>query len=152
MTACREQILAAVATALGTITAVTGLTVERDRGEDQPLLETELPRLLVYDDGDVEDPLFTGGRDFIMTVAVEGVVTAATALLAQQAAAVLRAEVDRVLLVEPFLGGLAIRDLRIADEGEPPRLLPDGADPVEGFARMVVVEYATSETDPEVFA
>ncbi len=151
MTACREQILAAVATALGTITSVAGLAVERERGDDQPVDETELPRLVVIADDEAEDPIWTGERDYSITVAVEGYVAAASALEAQQAAAVLRAEVDRVLLAEPFLGGLQIRDLRIEDEGEPARLLPDGADAIEAFVRQVVVEYATAETDPDVF-
>ena len=151
MTECREQILAAVAVALATITSVAGLAVERDRADDQPLQDDELPRLIVYDDGDAEDPLFTGERDFTITVAVEGYASGATPLLAQQAAAILRAEVDRVLLADPPLGGLA-RDVRIGAEPEPGRLELAGADPVESFARAIEIDYATAELDPEIFA
>ena len=151
MTACREQILAAVAAALGTITAVAGLAVERDRAEDQPITTAELPRLVVYDDGEAEEPLFTGERDVTLSVAIEGYCAGATPLAAQQAAAVLRAEVDRVLLADPPLAGLA-RDVRLAGEGEPARLELPGADPVECFARVIEIDYATAELDPEIFA
>jgi hypothetical protein len=148
-TSCREQVLAAFAARLAAITAVPGLTVERERAD--PVATDALPFLGVYDDGAAEPPDFSGERDYTLTVTVEGYRAGATALAARQNADELGGLVAKALFGDVTLGGLA-RDLRPSPDPSPPRTPWDFPSHVGSFVASYEVDYATSETDPFVFA
>ena len=145
----REQVLAAIAAELATITGIAGLTVARARTTD--VLETELPILVLFDDDERLSFEMTGERKAVLTIRVEGFASGATALAAQQAAGTLRAALDR-LLADPDVmfspSGKTIRALRQLPEGRPARLRLAGGDPAAAFVRRIDVEYATPIADP----
>lgn len=151
MTACREQIMAAVESAIGAISGITGFsssTVERERA--RPV--TALPFACVFegDEGPAEDE-FTGSRAYTLLVDVELYVTGATPKAAAQALSALRAKADMALLADVTLGGKA-RDIRVVDEPPPVRNVVDGHPNHRATARRFAIDYAHLENDPETFS
>lgn len=141
-TPCREQVVAAIKTALDGITGIVGLTVERDR--DEHVEEADLPKLALFEGDESLAPDFSGEDGFELQVDIEGY--AALADLA-----VLRASVDAAIFADRTLGGLA-RDIDVAAEAGPQRLDMDSAAPTKSFVRSYRVLYATVEGDPFTFA
>lgn len=145
---CREQILAAVETALSGITGITDLTVDRDR-VDMPA-DDELPILTIYEGAEQPADDFTGERGYVLGIDIEGQIAGATRVEAVQNGATLRAKVDQAMLAD-LLGGLA-RDVRVAEEEAPPRLDLAAVPHAYGFVRSYAIEFATREDDPFTFA
>lgn len=148
---CREQLLVNAKAALQT---VAGMAERVDRNRTEPLTSADLNRLALFDDGDTphgEDESFCGERGYTLNLGVEGAVFGATDVDAKTQLAVLRASAERVLLVDPTLGGLA-RDVRLAAEPPPPRLQIESEQPVAAFAIGFEVDFATAEDDPFTFA
>jgi hypothetical protein len=122
----REQIIAALVTALEGITGFTGLTVERDRDTEV----SRFPTLVVLAGNQTAD---AGSGNLVteyrMTVAVAGFTKpAASSDPATKAAHALYAAAVKAALADPTLGGLCV-DIT---EGE----TQFGLDSVEGHARL----------------
>lgn len=148
---CHEQIVLAVETALKTITAISDLTVDRDRGVDEMPSEEELPLLVIYDsDMQPQDDL-TGERGYSRVIDIIGYAGGSDRAAAAAAASELRAEVDRVLFGDVTLGGKA-RNLELAAEPSPDVLGLAAASPYKNFVRSFTADYATLEDDPYTFA
>lgn len=151
MTACREQIMAAVETAIGAITGITGFsstTVERERAT--PV--TAVPFACIYEgDESPSEEEFSGERAYTQLVDVEMYVAGATPKAAAQALSALRAKVDMALLSDVTLGGKS-RDIRVVDEPPPVRNEVQGHPNVRASSRRFAIDYAHLESDPETFA
>jgi|GEM_PF-1368750 len=153
-TPCKEQLLAAVATALGGITGVSGFTaasVERDREIGKPIIETEFPRLVIYEGAELPADAFTGEDGFQQTIEIHGAALGATLAEARATGAVLRAKIrDALWAAFPFDN--KARDLQPAEEPPPVRLALECLDRAYGFELSVTIEYATKEGDSFTFA
>ncbi len=152
---CREQILAALTAQIAA--AVTDAAVERERRS--PVTDAELPRVLVFDGGPVEEMYLTGAQVWRLAVGVECLALApadraadgaARDAAAVKAADALAARVLNALQADPTLGGLAW-ELRPSAE-----LLPKLADlsQVDAARSPAAVEvvFATKEADLFTFA
>lgn len=152
---CREQILAALAAQIAA--AVTDAAVERERRS--PVTDAELPRVLVFDGGLVEETYLTGAQVWRLTAGIECLAPAPADRAAdsgtRDAAAVaaadrLAARVLNALQADPTLGGLAW-ELRPHAE-----LAPELADLSQTEAARspaaVDVVFATREADLFSFA
>lgn len=148
-TPCREQILAALEAALGTITALDGLTVERDR--EEAVTGDDVPVLVLFEGEDAAPEYLTGIEVRRLSVDVEGYVLADSRAAAASAAAVLRAEAERVLQADPTLGGKAW-DVSPAQEPSPQRLDLAAERPGYGFVLSLTVTYGIVQGDPYSFA
>jgi hypothetical protein len=146
---CREQILQAVEAALAGITAIAGITVERERLD--PVASDALPFLAVYDDGDTPGENFSGQRDYTLVVTVEGYSAGTTVLDGRQKADELKARVEAALYADVTLGGKAL-DLRPNAEPSPARMDWEVPADVGSFVAAFEIDFATSETDPFTFA
>jgi hypothetical protein len=143
---CREQILVAFTTQ---VAAIGGMTVARERVD--AIGTDELDFLAVYDDGVTPQTDFSGERDYTLVITVEGYIAGDDAADGRVKADAVGAAVESALYIEPTLGGLA-RDLRPNPEPTPPRLDAEVPAAVGCFIKSFEVDFATSETDPRVFA
>jgi len=138
----REQILRAVKTVMDTLASVA---LARNRTET--IKRDELPILVLYDAGYAPQRDFTGERNYVLTVEIEGAAGGATPTAAEQAANLLRARLEAALLADVTLAGKA-RDLRPGRDDGTVAVDLAAAVPVASFVRRFDVEYATPEDDP----
>lgn len=144
-TPVQEQLVAAIKTALDGISAIAGLTAEREREE---MVETdEIPFLALYELEVTPQEEFAGEDGWSLAVQIEGLAQGATRVAARQAAAELRAEVVKAVLADRTLGGLA-RDVLSSNELAPAQLDYKVADTVAEFAVAFDVLFATAEGNP----
>lgn len=148
-TPCREQILRAIETALETITAVSDLTVERDR--DEAVTDDECPMLALFEGSDAEPEYLTGIEVRRLAFDVEGYVIAETKAEAAADGGLLRAEVEKVLQSDVTLSGKSW-DITPAEEPSPQRLDIGASKPGYGFVLSLVVTYSIKQGDPYIFA
>ena len=142
----------AVLARLGALATVAGLTVDRNRIE--AVTDADLPILVLFESQETPhepDESFSGERASSLAIAIEGAMSGASSADAKTQLAVLRAAVERDLLAETLLGGLA-RDIRLLPEAPPPRLDLACADPLAAFAIGLEIDFATIEDDPFTFA
>ena len=144
----REQILAAIATRLGTVSGV--VAVVRNRRNDLNI--EEFPGLVVLDGGhQAADDENAGFTRYILTVQVEGYVGAVNSVQLAEAdlgpaISALYASSLAVLMADRTLGGLAVDlhegALDVAIDRE------DGHPPAGGFMLEIIVDYFTKTADP----
>lgn len=139
-TAVREQILAAAATRLATL---TGVAVERNR----TAAVGAFPALVLRDGGMTPDDQTLGLTRYRLRFQVEGWVEAATDALLGPALSDLQARVVAALLADVTLGGLAV-DLAEGETADPEIDRGEGRRPLAAFATDFTVEFFTREGDP----
>jgi hypothetical protein len=140
-----ETAIAAVETALGTVSAIVGLTVERAR--DHAVTPGEAPILMVYADGDrTERERVVGLGIWSAPVRVEGVVKASTIAGLGPALNDLYGRALEALEADRTLGGAAVRfretNLSTAVDRE------RGHRPMMTFDLALEVDVDAAEGDP----
>jgi len=162
---CSERLLAAITAALAGIT-VAGRTVTVERDRTLPVDESEMPRLIVFQDQTAVDQALIGGTDvWTLTAAIAGYVAfpapsgtdragarQAAEASARQAAATLQAMVHQRLCGGAPAGDLTLaQDIRPAGSPPPDRLMIWQADPGRAFTALFDVEFETPNGNPFAF-
>jgi hypothetical protein len=140
-TPLREQVIAALADRLATL---TGVRVERNR--DREIEPSMMPMLVIVDGGQSVDEGNSGIRRYVLRLAIEGYVAAATPAGLGLALSDLYARTVELLLADHTLGGIAV-DLREGDLADPVIDREPGHRPIAGFELSIEVEYWTAPGD-----
>lgn len=163
-----ERIVGGLLTALATITLDVGggaNAVRVERGRTDPVTEEVCPILLLQEDGETTERLWSGTESHSRALVVEGAVVVAPAAGTDDAAIrryAAQSEADRLagLLkarVRASLGaidaGRTVIDgspeaVTVTGEAPPQRLTVQTDHPATAFALNVTVEYRTVEGDP----
>jgi hypothetical protein len=142
---CREQV---AVNAKAALTAISGLTVERNR-RDPIHAEDDLNRAILFEGDEMPENVFCGQDGyrlpFLVQVALPG-----SGEEAATAANVLRAKIVKGLCADRTLGGKT-SDLQIIEPGDWIGVDVD-VDNYEGFFLAFEVRYATVEGDPFTFS
>lgn len=140
--AATETIMAAIATKLGAITGISGLTVTRE--PDAAL--TALPALALFEGDCTPQQDFTGQRDWTLGVDIEAFAGGTDARAAAATLSLLVAKVTTALVADVTLG-IGCRDLRPASGAAPVRGDVQGQITFRAISLRFEVDYATPETD-----
>jgi hypothetical protein len=141
VTAVREQIFAAIETALGAVSGVE--EVERMPSGDP----ASFPALHIFDQGDRPETGEAGTHRFLMMVGIDGYVSGGAGAAAHAAANDLYAGVIEALFAEPVLGGLATEidieslEVMVAERANTRRVT---------FSLDLSIHYATRRGSPQV--
>lgn len=142
----REQVLAAVKTALETVPGILPDQVDRNRS-DAVNLKEETPRLVLVDGGHELREDQTGDDEYRLSVDVDIYATAASDAELGPALNLLWGNVVKTLQADLTLGGLA-QDIRQVDMSDPEPLKEKGAPSAIVAQVSFDVFFATAERDP----